>query len=167
MPYNAEYHREWRERNKERVAAKQAEWYQQNKERADKRSTMNLGIGDNRAKHAVRVSRWQTENAEQFKAVKTAYANSDVGRAAHRRYTLSEKGRAAGNAGTAKRRARLQAQVCDCCTADDFRPIYKEATSRGLHVDHEKPLAKGGLHCLTNLQLLSPHENMSKGARYA
>lgn len=35
-----------------------------------------------------------------------------------------------------------------------------------MHVDHVKPLAAGGLHCLRNMQLLEPAENCSKGARW-
>jgi 5-methylcytosine-specific restriction endonuclease McrA len=36
-----------------------------------------------------------------------------------------------------------------------------------MHVDHVRPLAKGGKHCLHNLQLLTPLENMRKGAKWA
>jgi 5-methylcytosine-specific restriction endonuclease McrA len=36
-----------------------------------------------------------------------------------------------------------------------------------MHVDHVQPLAKGGKHCLRNLQLLDPIENRRKGARWA
>lgn len=44
--------------------------------------------------------------------------------------------------------------------------LYTTAQKLGLHVDHIKPLSKGGLHTPSNLQLLSPEENMKKGAKY-
>ena len=47
-----------------------------------------------------------------------------------------------------------------------IKELYLKARKLGMHVDHIKPLAKGGEHCLSNLQLLSPEENMKKGAKY-
>lgn len=36
-----------------------------------------------------------------------------------------------------------------------------------VHVDHIKPLSKGGLHVAANLQVISAHLNLRKGAAYA
>jgi len=33
-------------------------------------------------------------------------------------------------------------------------------------VDHIKPIAAGGLHCQTNLQVLTKAENMKKGSKW-
>jgi 5-methylcytosine-specific restriction endonuclease McrA len=33
------------------------------------------------------------------------------------------------------------------------------------HLDHKRPLAKGGRHRLDNLQLLCPRDNLAKGSR--
>ena len=38
--------------------------------------------------------------------------------------------------------------------------------SNGLHVDHVKPLARGGWHCLSNLRPSCPPCNISKGAKW-
>ena len=38
--------------------------------------------------------------------------------------------------------------------------------SNGLHVDHVKPLARGGWHCLANLRPACPSCNISKGAKW-
>ena len=38
--------------------------------------------------------------------------------------------------------------------------------SDGLHVDHVKPLARGGWHCLSNLRPACPSCNISKGAKW-
>lgn len=42
---------------------------------------------------------------------------------------------------------------------------YEDATSRGLQVDHEIPLEKGGLHHPSNMRLLTPSANAAKGAK--
>jgi 5-methylcytosine-specific restriction endonuclease McrA len=36
----------------------------------------------------------------------------------------------------------------------------------GYHVDHIKPISKGGTHTLDNLQYLLAEENLKKGNRY-
>ncbi len=73
-------------------------------------------------------------------------------------------------ANTRKRQAMQKNALCDCCQTEDgkanFTLTYSLARKLGLHVDHVKPLAKGGLHCLHNLQLLPPLENLRKGAKW-
>ena len=42
----------------------------------------------------------------------------------------------------------------------------RAARSLKMEVDHVRPLAKDGIHCLRNLQLLEPSENRRKSANY-
>jgi hypothetical protein len=42
---------------------------------------------------------------------------------------------------------------------------YDDASTRGLQVDHEIPIEKGGLHHPSNMRLLTPADNAAKGAR--
>jgi hypothetical protein len=72
--------------------------------------------------------------------------------------------RAKTQARVVQRRARKQRQTCNCCEIKDFWPVYREASSRGFHVDHILALINGGLHCLHNLQILSPAEHQAKTA---
>lgn len=70
----------------------------------------------------------------------------------------------------ARRRARKRAALCECCQNEeakaDIRLVYGLARKLKMHVDHVRPLAKGGLHCLNNLQLLTPKENLRKHAKW-
>lgn len=66
----------------------------------------------------------------------------------------------------AKRRALKRSQLCDCCTPGHFAIVYSLARSLKKHVDHVRPIAKGGIHCCHNLQLLNPVENLRKGAKW-
>lgn len=67
----------------------------------------------------------------------------------------------------AKRRAAKAEAACACCAPLSFKFIYQQARALKMHVDRIRPIAKGGKHCLRNLQLLEPAENLRKGARYA
>ena len=73
---------------------------------------------------------------------------------------------AARNEQKARRKARLRNQVCQCCTSKQVESIYRAARQKKFTVDHIIPLAKGGRHCLYNLQLLPHIANSRKGARY-
>lgn len=70
----------------------------------------------------------------------------------------------------AARRANKKAANCNCCQTPDGKAnmalVYAIGRKLGLHVDHVKPLAKGGRHCLHNLQYLTPLDNLRKGAKW-
>ena len=52
---------------------------------------------------------------------------------------------------------RLQRGKCACCKA--------ALAKTGYHLDHVKPLSRGGLHADSNIQLLCPQCNFSKHCR--
>jgi 5-methylcytosine-specific restriction endonuclease McrA len=45
--------------------------------------------------------------------------------------------------------------------------LYYARCPRGYEVDHIRPLSKGGLHRIRNLQYLKRAENRSKGSKFA
>jgi len=78
--------------------------------------------------------------------------------------------RASHNEDTRKRRARLKGAVPDSYDREGVMCMYNLAqklsiiTGVGMHVDHIKPLSKGGEHNTGNLQLLAGALNMAKGS---
>lgn len=54
---------------------------------------------------------------------------------------------------------------------DQIRDLYKqsrklkEVTGIQFHIDHIIPLARGGTHTVTNMQILTAQDNLSKGSR--
>ena len=112
---------------------------------------------------------WRAANLEKARALDRAryqsLARKEAAKATRRRW-----GKANRLKRLLERRHRIAVQkgaTCDCCAPISFKFIYLQARSLKMHVDHVHPLAKGGKHCLRNLQLLEPIENIRKGARWA
>lgn len=78
--------------------------------------------------------------------------------------------KAAHNEGTRKRRAKLKQAVPEDYDREGVLAMYNLAqkfsriTGVKMHVDHIKPLSKGGEHDVKNLQLLAAPLNLAKGS---
>lgn len=113
------------------------------------------------------------ERARRRKTPKKKYPEADKARSA-RRYAAdpdyfkikSARWQAANPApsrvAAGRRRALIKQRTCACCTPASFRTLYQEAAEKGWEVDHAIPLCIGGLHCVKNLQLLTPEEHKRK-----
>jgi len=89
-------------------------------------------------------------------------AESKIGR---KKYELTEKGYFARSRATFNRRTRFE-KACEGLTWEERKEIgrfYKNCP-KGYEVDHIIPIARGGKHCLSNLQYLTREENLRKGA---
>lgn len=105
--------------------------------------------------------RWREANPDKWRAARRGWktANPDKVRAIHRNTSHKRyRQKKAGGLGAADLLAWEAAQPkachwCGCCCAQEF------------HVDHVAPLAKGGVHELSNLCIACPTCNLRKGAK--
>ena len=109
-------------------------------------------------------------SSEKGKMTLQKYEKSEKGKAKNQRYKQSIKGKLTKRSMAAKRRERLQTTLTPEET-ENIRSIYEECqrishqTGIPHHVDHIIPLAKGGHHHPSNLQILSATENLKKGTK--
>jgi hypothetical protein len=128
-------------------------------------------------RHCVkkRTAQWAAENPDRRRLTAKLYreANPEVAKRALARYRKTEKAARQARKNVAKRRARKKAQfVEDVDPAVVFERdkgicgICKEpADPTNFHVDHIRPLAKGGEHSYANTQVAHPACNCAKRDR--
>lgn len=154
--HSTEQVRRWRAKNKKRqqetsrkynvanktaIAEKQKEYRKENRKRID-----------------ARVRTWCAENPERRKQITAKWAKANPDKILE--YTN-------------RRRARLAAVAVPLTTVEQAQVIGFYATARAMtelsgesyHVDHIKPLSKGGTHRPDNLQVLRGVDNLRKGAK--
>ena len=105
--------------------------------------------------------KYRKENKEAIAEYKREY---------HREYLKTPEGRAKKNAAEQAREARKLAQTPWMSRAEyaevEAMYLYNAVMPGTWHVDHIKPLSKGGLHHPSNLQLMRGEENVRKNARW-
>lgn len=142
------------------------EWYQQNRDHAIAYSTKWAADNPERVKEAKKRS--YEKHKERYKAEKAQRYYADPEKHRNQSAEWRKNNLARYNANQARYRAtKLQATPVWSET-DDIIDVYKEAKYFGYHVDHIIPLNSKkvcGLHVISNLQLLPPKENISKGNR--
>jgi hypothetical protein len=156
--------RAWALANPEKVLAARKKWRADNKAQTKAAGAAYYAANPDKV-HAAN-NKWRAANPERVKAGGAAWraANKERKKAQNRAWVLANPGNA--TAILARRRAKILEQTCSCCAPWSFKFIYAQARALGMHVDHVKPLAKGGSHCLRNMVLLAPLDNMRKGAKY-
>jgi hypothetical protein len=123
-------------------------------------------------------AKWRAKNPEKRRAAARAryLANPEKFAATVRAWQAAnpDKVRAAGRVRSARRRSLKKAATVPLTAAEQAQisAIYAEADRRTAEtgvvheVDHDKPLARGGVHHPSNLIVVPRRMNRSKGARY-
>ena len=157
--YQKAYSKDYREANKEKIAAKKKAWYEANKE-----------------KIAVRKKAYYQANREEIIAYQKDYYQANKEKFTVRKKVWRKANKEKINEQTARRRAvkrkRIPIKVRDCpIEKERLRQIYKlshmftKATGVQHHVDHMWPLDKKGPHWSGNLQIITATENLRKNAK--
>jgi 5-methylcytosine-specific restriction endonuclease McrA len=129
--------------NKEKLADYQKKYYQENKEKCLARGVRHYQ--ENKEKYDDYARKWRKENIDSLRV--------------HRRNRKLRVKNAEGTHGVKdiKRILKLQKRTCAAC--------YTKFKGDDYHVDHIVPLALGGSNWASNIQMLCPPCNMSKGAK--
>jgi len=144
----AAYYKAYYEANKEEVAAQHKAYHENNKEKISARKKAYYEA------NKEEIAAYRKANKEKIAAYQKA--NPEVGAAGARKY----------------RSTKLKAYVPRCSHWEDVekqlvgrREELRATTGITYHIDHIYPLSKGGIDHPSNYQLLSPEENLSKGAK--
>jgi len=151
------YLREYYKANKEKAKVASAKRYEENSEKM--KELFKLYYENNREKVDSYKKKWAEENPEKCAASRKNWKEKNLDKV---------------NAYTAKRRAAKRNQTPELSEEEKkaIEGMYwhcrdlEVISGQKYHVDHIKPLSKGGLHCLSNLQVLPADLNMCKGDSY-
>ena len=153
-----EDNKKWREENSETLKVSKKRYVEEN--RGKVAASKNKYYQDNKEKLLSQSKAHRLANKERYLEVRSAWRenNKDLIRLLNR--NRRKKVRAAsGTHGIEdiKRILKLQKSTCAAC--------YTKFLGDEYHVDHIVPLALGGSNWASNLQMLCPTCNMSKGAK--
>lgn len=168
----AERQRRYVERHPERLRARWKAYGDKNKKRKAVNAAARYARDKARILEAGRA--WRASNPEKvfLLSKKWREANPEKRRQLHKQWRDANPDKIM--AWRAGQRAKRKAAVVSLTPHEQAEVIALYAKARALteligepyHVDHIKPLAKGGLHHPNNLQVLKGAENLRKGAKY-
>lgn len=149
----------YRDRNREKVRAKQAEYRIANADRLKAKRLKHYA--ENAEEARKRVSEWRAKNPEKEKALCAAYraANPEKCRVyGHNRRVREREAIGKISSGLVGKLLKLQRGKCACGCKQPLGDDY--------HLDHIMPLALGGSNTDDNIQLLRARCNLQKRAKH-
>ena len=122
---------------------------------------------ERKARKAAQYKSWLDKNQEYNKTRARQWREKNV----EHRKEYNRKNKDLILANTRKRQARKKIQTPDLSPLEDsmIKALYfvskvlSNSCNENYNVDHIIPISKGGLHTFSNLQILTEHENKSKG----
>jgi 5-methylcytosine-specific restriction endonuclease McrA len=144
----------WEREGPERKNARWRKWAEDNREH---RNAYKRSLKWRPSKEAK--AKWARENPDKIKACYKRYyeKNKDRFRVKVRnRYAMTKGASGAHSLTEIALLLGEQSNKCVYCRSD---------LSGGYHVDHRLPLSRGGANDISNIQLLCPPCNLSKGAK--
>lgn len=133
----------WRKENREQFLQNIRDWYERNKEKVQ-----------------IANRKWAKENKELMKAYNKKWAAKNkeyITDIVHRRRARIKGTGGSLSKGFIKSLYKLQRGKCACCGVD---------LNGKYHMDHIMPLALGGSHIDSNIQLLAPACNLKKNRKH-
>jgi 5-methylcytosine-specific restriction endonuclease McrA len=178
---NRAYGRRWRDTHPGAAVVATRRWLKSHPEyaavrRASQREHASSDLRF-RNKRRLRCAQWRVENPEKYAAGRRRYVshNADQIRAKDRARRSTIKGRKAHTERCAERKRRKRAGGGRMPSGYIARLFEKqqgqcaackcELRVNGQHVDHVVPIARGGKHCESNVQLLCPLCNLRKNSK--
>jgi 5-methylcytosine-specific restriction endonuclease McrA len=138
--------KEWREKNKEKLKISKHNEYLKNKDKYLKRSRV-----------------WKKNNKLKVVEIIKKYRNSIKGKISRQ---VNGNKRSALKKSTSDNTVNNKSIMKLYVTQGGKCAISKKELNYKFHIDHIKPLSKGGKHSISNIQLVLPIENLKKGNKY-
>jgi 5-methylcytosine-specific restriction endonuclease McrA len=160
--------RKWYAKNGAKARARSRKWYRDNLEKA--RLARQKNHAENRERDLKRVARWVKENPEKKRQSDARWrlANKTKKRVYNARWYREHSDRAM--AAFAEKRAGKPVGFVKKADLDALKRRQKSCRVCGsvdrLEFDHKKPIAKGGRHVLSNLQILCRSCNRRKNNQW-
>jgi len=150
--------RDYSAANAEKINAVTVKWQQENREKFE--AYQKEYRVKNAAKESERKSRWRAINKDHEKAYRREWSSKNKDKhCIHEQNRRERKRNGEGKLSSdlAQRLLKVQRGKCACC---------RISLGDGYHLDHIMPLALGGPHEDSNIQLLCPTCNLSKNAKH-
>jgi len=158
-----EYNREWYWKNRDRRIeySKSLREKDIERHREKARKSQKKRYQEDPSKFRKRSKRWAEKNAERFREIRREWVKNNPEKAkelAHNRRSRMKNAEGSFSASDITRIFSSQEGRCAGCKS----PI----DGSNYHVDHIMPLALGGSNWPSNIQILCPPCNLSKGAKH-